>query len=330
VVARAIPRLAGSVLTAALLHAVATGCGGQSLQRDDGGDAGGTAGTGAEGGGATGGAVGTGGDSGAQGGASGTGATPGAGGSPVTGGTGAGGTPVTGGTGGISGTGNASGTGGGAGELAFCFLDADPGPCRASMGRWAFDAKTGLCLPFVYGGCSGNENNFETIERCYETCNTGAPSPADCGSPVDCMLMRSRCCGCDALSLANVVAVNKSETAAVQRAMGCDLLDCVTCEADSPPTLGATCTNGHCIAFDVTQTEFTRCMTDDQCSLRAGLACCENCAADIGDYVALSSDPRALVCGNTAVACDACVPVPPLGVGARCADGRCAVVHPPD
>ena len=52
-----------------------------------------------------------------------------------------------------------------------CALKADPGPCEAAITRYFYDAGTRRCTEFTYGGCDGNENNFETLEECVETCN---------------------------------------------------------------------------------------------------------------------------------------------------------------
>ena len=53
-----------------------------------------------------------------------------------------------------------------------CDLPADPGLCKAAFSRWYFDTNTGTCEPFVYGGCGGNENNFETLGDCESSCAT--------------------------------------------------------------------------------------------------------------------------------------------------------------
>ncbi len=54
-----------------------------------------------------------------------------------------------------------------------CLLPIEVGPCEAAMPRWAFDPEQERCVGFVYGGCQGNENNFETLEACQAAC--GAP-----------------------------------------------------------------------------------------------------------------------------------------------------------
>uniref|UniRef100_A0A5S6QAN2 BPTI/Kunitz inhibitor domain-containing protein n=1 Tax=Trichuris muris TaxID=70415 RepID=A0A5S6QAN2_TRIMR len=58
-----------------------------------------------------------------------------------------------------------------AGKCDRCQLPADTGPCRASVNRWYFDASTGQCKQFVWGGCGGNSNNFLSREECLSACS---------------------------------------------------------------------------------------------------------------------------------------------------------------
>ncbi|VDP16485.1 unnamed protein product [Heligmosomoides polygyrus] len=51
-----------------------------------------------------------------------------------------------------------------------CQLPLEKGPCRAIIQRFGYDAETGDCVKFEYGGCAGNENNFETRKECRKTC----------------------------------------------------------------------------------------------------------------------------------------------------------------
>lgn len=51
-----------------------------------------------------------------------------------------------------------------------CMEDADPGPCRGYFQRWAFNPRKLMCVPFAYGGCRGNRNNFLTADECGNTC----------------------------------------------------------------------------------------------------------------------------------------------------------------
>ncbi|KAI2651695.1 Kunitz-type protease inhibitor 1 [Labeo rohita] len=45
------------------------------------------------------------------------------------------------------------------------------GPCRASFNRWYYDPLHKKCHRFTYGGCDGNENNFETTDKCMNNCS---------------------------------------------------------------------------------------------------------------------------------------------------------------
>ncbi|XP_042639607.1 tissue factor pathway inhibitor [Orycteropus afer afer] len=53
---------------------------------------------------------------------------------------------------------------------SFCALKADDGPCKAMMKRFFFNIHTQQCEEFVYGGCYGNQNRFESLEECKEKC----------------------------------------------------------------------------------------------------------------------------------------------------------------
>ena len=52
----------------------------------------------------------------------------------------------------------------------FCLLEKDHGPCYANLPRYAYDKKQERCVEFSFGGCGGNQNNFETIEECEAAC----------------------------------------------------------------------------------------------------------------------------------------------------------------
>uniref|UniRef100_A0A667XAI9 Amyloid beta (A4) precursor-like protein 2 n=1 Tax=Myripristis murdjan TaxID=586833 RepID=A0A667XAI9_9TELE len=60
---------------------------------------------------------------------------------------------------------------------AVCTLEAETGPCRASMPRWHFDMSQRKCVRFIYGGCAGNRNNFDSEEYCMAVCKPVPPTP---------------------------------------------------------------------------------------------------------------------------------------------------------
>ncbi|CAX65088.2 BPTI/Kunitz inhibitor domain-containing protein [Caenorhabditis elegans] len=53
---------------------------------------------------------------------------------------------------------------------SFCLVRADPGPCNREIPRWAYDKASGSCKKFIFGGCQGNLNNFDTVQKCTEIC----------------------------------------------------------------------------------------------------------------------------------------------------------------
>uniref|UniRef100_A0A3Q4GVQ5 Amyloid-beta A4 protein n=1 Tax=Neolamprologus brichardi TaxID=32507 RepID=A0A3Q4GVQ5_NEOBR len=54
---------------------------------------------------------------------------------------------------------------------AVCWARAESGPCHAMLERWYFMPETGRCAPFLFGGCGGNRNNFESEEYCLAVCS---------------------------------------------------------------------------------------------------------------------------------------------------------------
>lgn len=68
---------------------------------------------------------------------------------------------------------------GGMGTLSFplwglpadvCNMPKETGPCMAFFRRWWYDSKNDTCSSFIYGGCKGNNNNFQTKALCQNTC----------------------------------------------------------------------------------------------------------------------------------------------------------------
>jgi hypothetical protein len=57
-------------------------------------------------------------------------------------------------------------------------MPVEGGPCNAAFERFFFNSVTLACEPFSYGGCGGNQNNFESLEECETTCVLELPK--DC------------------------------------------------------------------------------------------------------------------------------------------------------
>jgi hypothetical protein len=313
------------------------GCGGESIQSDDDAQAGdsgsggsaqsGTGGSSSTGKAGSGGTAGTGrAGSGQAGTTAGAGNVGGSG--VVTGGAGgrAGGGSggQSAGSAGSAGAGEAGAGGEGGAPQDICQLPAEPGTCEAAIERWFFDATRGVCTAFTYGGCEGNENNFETLEQCHASCSGhGTTAPTACTNATQCVVTRAQCCGQNPdPTIRDVTAVNAASLADFNAP--CALVDCVS-SGPVPSHFGATCNNGHCLAFDVRGTELTACTAPSDCRLRAGLACCEACDAEHQDFVALRVDVdlSSLACGDAPINCGACQPMPPAGLVADCLEGHC-------
>ncbi|KAG8131492.1 putative Kunitz-type serine protease inhibitor protein, partial [Naja naja] len=51
--------------------------------------------------------------------------------------------------------------------------------CTALFLHWFHNWRSGRCELFIYGGCGGNANNFETREECQRTCVPSGKFPAE-------------------------------------------------------------------------------------------------------------------------------------------------------
>ncbi|KAH8418856.1 hypothetical protein KR222_004590 [Zaprionus bogoriensis] len=44
------------------------------------------------------------------------------------------------------------------------------GPCKAAFPKWRFIKATRQCEPFIYGGCKGTKNMFDSEDECKKHC----------------------------------------------------------------------------------------------------------------------------------------------------------------
>jgi hypothetical protein len=221
------------------------------------------------------------------------------------------------------------------GPAGRCALPADSGSCLAYAPAYYHDVRTGLCTPFVYGGCGGNDNRFASQDDCEAACSGGAPDFGSCSAPSDCTLAAPVCCAaCDPVDLTAFVALNRRHMADHARAIGCEGVACAPCqeapeEQKTSAYFTATCQNSRCVVLDVRTTPVTQCESPADCHLRVGARCCEGCSPAGIVAIASEDELRGLVCDPTPVGCPPCVPEIPPELTPACRDGRCRVTRIP-
>ncbi|XP_077981679.1 uncharacterized protein LOC144436700 [Glandiceps talaboti] len=76
-----------------------------------------------------------------------------------------------------------------------CCLPADRGDCTPDRPeqKWYYDCDQGICLPFKYSGCGGNENRFDSCKKCLKHCAADSccfePDPGTIGNCQESKLM---------------------------------------------------------------------------------------------------------------------------------------------
>uniref|UniRef100_A0A8C0VJ12 BPTI/Kunitz inhibitor domain-containing protein n=1 Tax=Cyanistes caeruleus TaxID=156563 RepID=A0A8C0VJ12_CYACU len=64
-----------------------------------------------------------------------------------------------------------------------CRLPLDEGDCQRYTLRWYYNQRVTECRPFVYSGCQGNLNRFDSKEECE----------LHCGNTVENGIFQGRC-----------------------------------------------------------------------------------------------------------------------------------------
>uniref|UniRef100_A0A098LWU7 Kunitz n=1 Tax=Opheodrys aestivus TaxID=186591 RepID=A0A098LWU7_9SAUR len=59
----------------------------------------------------------------------------------------------------------------------FCYLPPETGICKAYVRAFYYNLTSNECQEFVYGGCVGNANRFETEDDCKDSC---VEKPGEC------------------------------------------------------------------------------------------------------------------------------------------------------
>jgi hypothetical protein len=206
------------------------------------------------------------------------------------------------------------------------------GDCEAAFLRWWHDPDTGVCLPFIYGGCGGNANNHETLDECNAACAGHEAELDACETPGDCAVVSTGCCGiCEPVTEDVVVAVNVDYADTFREVRGCGDVQCEACEElpvaeRTGQNFYSVCVGGQCTVRDVRQQPFSECSAAEDCRLRCGAGCCTSCGNG-EDVIALrvDTDDAAEFCGGEPAECFACDCSIPASYQAECEAGRCVV-----
>lgn len=231
---------------------------------------------------------------------------------------------------GASSAGAAGAAGSGAGSM--CEQVKQPGSCDAFVPSFWHNPKTGLCEPFVYGGCGGNGNRFATRDDCLAACPGGGKAWGACQKDSECTLTTTGCCqGCEPLANQDYLALNAAFLEDEFATRPCTPLPaCAPCPPSSELTATGkyykpVCRSGQCTAVDLRESPVSECQANDDCRLRAGVACCERCQ---GGFVAVNSGAE--FCPEGPEPCPKCAAFPPQGIVSQCTAGRCVVAKTPD
>lgn len=258
----------------------------------------------------------------------------------ASGGTHSGGSSAAGTSSGGSATAGAGGSGPG-GEA--CNAQPASGNCNAYFERWFHDSYTGLCRSFIYGGCGGNENNYETFAECQKACPGGSPNYDACNAPTDCVVAGTGCCGiCDSpdITARDLIAYNHAYASQIAFCGG-GLTDapgaappediaCAPCAPVADDT-GAlkyfvpNCVQGQCVVEDVRTSVVSACKLDEDCRIRNGNSCCSTCGEKRSIAVSNDGGFEQLVCGDKPPPCPACEPEPTNEVAVCGEAGHCEV-----
>ncbi|XP_069360607.1 papilin isoform X3 [Maniola hyperantus] len=107
--------------------------------------------------------------------------------------------------------------------LDVCHATLDPGPCLAAITKYYWDAVSGQCLRFAYGGCHGGPNRFSSAEECEEVCRATGPEPSENEVSCDGYVAECEALRCE-------YAVQRTRTAG-----GCERCVCVPVDVDCAP-----------------------------------------------------------------------------------------------
>ena len=221
--------------------------------------------------------------------------------------------------------GSASATAGSGGLIPeACSATLDPGSCEAYIPSFWHDPTTGVCEPFVYGGCGGNTNRYPSREACQQACADVQDDGDVCVDDSDCTFANDGCCApCEPVDIRQLIALNVAHAPQAGRCKfptPCGLCMFVPENEQTRKYFKPKCQNAHCTLIDLRETPLTACEKTSDCMLRDGTGCCPEC--DGAGWVAVNKS--ADFCGGKPTPpCDPCISLPPKEWDAVCLSGRC-------
>ncbi|MEI9950272.1 MAG: BPTI/Kunitz domain-containing protein [Pseudomonadota bacterium] len=235
-----------------------------------------------------------------------------------------------GGRAGASSVAGANSVAGSAGSTAdACTASQDSGPCEAYFPSFWHNPVTGLCEPFVYGGCGGNANRYPSRDACILACPNSSDDWDACVSDSNCTLISKCCGGCDPVASEELLAINVAHSPMNMSAPQCPEMACAPCfpVAENEQTwkyFKPVCRNARCTLIDVRESPLTECQKTSDCMLRDGAECCPQC--DGSGWVPVNK--AADMCGGSPTACDTCTSPLPTDWDTVCLSGRCRLEGP--
>ncbi|HEY0465430.1 MAG TPA: BPTI/Kunitz domain-containing protein [Polyangiaceae bacterium] len=229
----------------------------------------------------------------------------------------------------VAGASPAAGSGASSSDEA-CTASQDSGPCDAYVPSFWHNPSTGLCEPFVYGGCGGNANRYPSRDACILACPNSSDDWDACIADSNCTLISAKCCGgCEPVASDELVAINFAHSPMNMSSQQCPEQTCAPCApvAENEQTwkyFKPVCRNARCTLIDVRESPLTECQQTSDCMLRDGAECCPQC--DGSGWVPVNR--TAEMCGGAPTACDNCTSPLPPDCDAVCLAGRCRLEGP--